>query len=97
MILSTSPARAFLRTLALILSGVAIASGVASGQFPEPGLDPEAANRRNGLKNMRRRMEDVGGTFEIRPGSEGGALVRLTVPLAASRPAMPATERNVTG
>jgi len=45
-------------------------------------LDVNAPRTRHGLKNMRKRMEDVGGTFHIGPGSEGGALVRLTVPLA---------------
>jgi signal transduction histidine kinase len=50
------------------------------------GLDPEAAQRRNGLKNMRKRMEDVGGSFEMLTGSEGGALVRLTVPLSRMEP-----------
>ncbi|HWN93511.1 MAG TPA: triple tyrosine motif-containing protein, partial [Methylomirabilota bacterium] len=46
------------------------------------GLDLNAPRTRNGLKNMRKRMEDVGGTFSIAPGSEGGALVCLKVPLA---------------
>ena len=46
------------------------------------GLDLNAPRVRNGLKNMRKRMEDVGGTFHLGPGAEGGALVRLTVPLA---------------
>jgi signal transduction histidine kinase len=36
---------------------------------------------RNGLRNMRKRMEDVGGTFEAGPGAEGGTRVRLTAPL----------------
>ena len=45
------------------------------------GLDLNAPQTRNGLKNMRKRMEDVGGAFSIGPGSEGGALVRLNVPL----------------
>ncbi len=36
---------------------------------------------RNGLRNMRTRMEDVGGSFSIRPGPERGAIVRLTAPL----------------
>jgi len=36
---------------------------------------------RNGLRNMRSRMEDVGGSFAIRPGPERGAIVRLTAPL----------------
>jgi signal transduction histidine kinase len=37
---------------------------------------------RNGLKNMRRRLADVGGSFEIGAGAEGGTVVRLVVPLA---------------
>ena len=35
---------------------------------------------RNGLRNMRRRMEDVGGRFSIDRVAAGGTLVRLTVP-----------------
>lgn len=45
------------------------------------GLDPEAARLRNGLKNMRKRMEDVGGSFEMLPAAGAGAVVRLTGPL----------------
>ncbi len=48
------------------------------------GLDPEAAFRRNGLKNMRKRMEDIGGAFSIGPGGAGGALVCFKVPLGAN-------------
>jgi ligand-binding sensor domain-containing protein/signal transduction histidine kinase len=61
------------------------------------GLDPEAAKRRHGLSNMRKRMEDVGGTFELGPGAEGGALVRLVVPLgptASAAHAPPATRES---
>jgi signal transduction histidine kinase len=36
---------------------------------------------RNGLKNMRRRLADVRGEFEIAPGENGGTVVKLTVPL----------------
>jgi signal transduction histidine kinase len=36
---------------------------------------------RNGLKNMRRRLEDVHGQFDIGPGPDGGTVVRLTVPV----------------
>jgi ligand-binding sensor domain-containing protein/signal transduction histidine kinase len=36
---------------------------------------------RNGLRNMRKRMEDVGGTFEAVPRPEGGTRIRLTAPL----------------
>jgi len=45
-------------------------------------LDVNAPRTRNGLKNMRKRMEDIGGTFSITPGAEGGALVRLAFPLS---------------
>jgi signal transduction histidine kinase len=31
---------------------------------------------------MRKRMEDVGGSFSISPAPEGGAVVRLSAPLA---------------
>lgn len=46
-------------------------------------LDSARAQTRHGLKNMRKRMEDIGGQFSIGSGPEGGALVRLTIPLAA--------------
>jgi len=36
---------------------------------------------RNGLRNMRRRLADVQGEFEIAPGKEGGTVVRLIVPV----------------
>jgi signal transduction histidine kinase/ligand-binding sensor domain-containing protein len=39
-----------------------------------------AAKGRNGLKNMRKRMEEVGGSFSIGPGSAGGTVVRLSAP-----------------
>ena len=37
---------------------------------------------RNGLKNMRKRLADVHGEFDIAPGPDGGTVVKLTVPLA---------------
>jgi ligand-binding sensor domain-containing protein/signal transduction histidine kinase len=46
------------------------------------GLAPDAGNKgRNGLRNMRKRMEDVGGAFEAMPRPEGGTRIRLTAPL----------------
>ncbi|MFM1770659.1 MAG: hypothetical protein RJA22_3188 [Verrucomicrobiota bacterium] len=39
------------------------------------------AKTRNGLRNMARRMEDVGGSFALTPAPERGTLVRLTAPL----------------
>jgi signal transduction histidine kinase len=39
---------------------------------------------RNGLKNMRKRLADVRGEFEIMPGESGGTVVRFTVPLSHS-------------
>ena len=48
------------------------------------GLDPKEAAARNGLRNMRKRMEDIGGSFWIGPATERGAVVRLTAPLSQS-------------
>jgi signal transduction histidine kinase len=47
---------------------------------------PEAArsSRRNGLKNMHQRLEDVGGSFTIEPALDHGTIVRLTVPFRIS-------------
>lgn len=36
---------------------------------------------RNGLKNMRRRLADIRGQFDITSGATGGTVVKLTVPL----------------
>jgi ligand-binding sensor domain-containing protein/signal transduction histidine kinase len=36
---------------------------------------------RSGLRNMRKRMEDIGGKFELTPGAEGGTKIRLIAPL----------------
>jgi ligand-binding sensor domain-containing protein/signal transduction histidine kinase len=45
------------------------------------GMDTKAAQSRNGLRNMRRRMEDIGGAFSIEPGPQGGTRVCLTAPV----------------
>ena len=45
------------------------------------GLDPAAAQTRNGLRNMKKRMEDIGGEFSITGGEKGGTVVRLVVPI----------------
>jgi ligand-binding sensor domain-containing protein/signal transduction histidine kinase len=50
-------------------------------------LDQKVADARNGLRNMRRRMEEIGGTFSLGPAPQGGAQVRLTAPLRNLRPA----------
>ncbi|MBN2505916.1 MAG: hypothetical protein JXQ71_04405 [Verrucomicrobia bacterium] len=44
------------------------------------GVDEQRTRSRNGLANMRKRMQDIGGTFAIGPGDQGGTRVRLTVP-----------------
>ena len=51
-----------------------------NGRGPQ-GAREKAAEARNGLRNMRKRMEDIGGEFFIGPGEQGGTVVRLTVPL----------------
>jgi ligand-binding sensor domain-containing protein/signal transduction histidine kinase len=50
-----------------------------------PGdIHSEAAQARNGLSNMRKRMEDIGGKFSIAARLEGGTIVALTVPIGNS-------------
>jgi signal transduction histidine kinase/ligand-binding sensor domain-containing protein len=49
------------------------------------GLNQDAAKLRNGMKNMRKRMEDVGGDFAFESAPEGGAVVRLTGPLESNK------------
>ena len=44
--------------------------------------DAAAAATRNGLRNMRKRMEDIGGDFELGAASGQGTIVRLTVPIS---------------
>jgi ligand-binding sensor domain-containing protein/signal transduction histidine kinase len=50
------------------------------GRGPD-GASTAAKRGRNGLRNMSRRMEDVGGSFSISPALNKGTLVRLTAPL----------------
>ncbi|MGD1083360.1 MAG: two-component regulator propeller domain-containing protein [Verrucomicrobiota bacterium] len=56
-----------------------------NGRGPAGHTGP-AAQSRSGLRNMRKRMEDIGGNFEILPGAGGGTLVRLTAPIRQSPP-----------
>jgi signal transduction histidine kinase len=44
------------------------------------GRDANATQTRNGLRNMRRRMDDIHGEFSIGPGTKTGTIVRLIVP-----------------
>jgi signal transduction histidine kinase len=63
-----------LETTTFILEIEDNGSGVA-------GLDDTTAQARNGLRNMRKRMEDIGGRFSIGRAPEAGTLVRLIVPI----------------
>jgi len=49
--------------------------------MPDSALD----STRNGLRNMSKRMEDVGGKFAISRAPEGGALISLTAPIGKRR------------
>ena len=48
------------------------------------GLNAHAVTNRNGLRNMKKRMEDIGGDFSVSAGAKGGTLVQLTAPLRNS-------------
>ena len=45
------------------------------------GIASERARGRNGIRNMCRRLEDVGGQFTIEPAPDRGTRVRLSAPL----------------
>ncbi len=50
------------------------------------GFDPEAAGAgRNGLANMRQRMQEIGGTFQVSSQPGDGCLVVFTVPVLPAR------------
>ena len=49
------------------------------------GMDEKRARSRNGLSNMRKRMEETGGSYTAEPGAETGTLVRLTAPLLRTK------------
>lgn len=53
-------------------------------EVEDNGRGPAGADQksgRNGLRNMRKRMEDIGGSFSIGPAAGQGTLVRLTAPI----------------
>jgi signal transduction histidine kinase len=45
------------------------------------GIDLNKPQTRNGLRNMRKRMDDTGGGFSIGPAADGGTVVKLTAPI----------------
>ena len=45
------------------------------------GKQPSPQNR-NGLRNMKKRMTDIGGDFAVSDSAQGGTLVQLTVPIS---------------
>jgi len=53
-------------------------------EIEDNGKGPAGAEQksgRNGLRNMRKRMEDVGGSFTLGPAPDKGTLVRLAAPI----------------
>jgi signal transduction histidine kinase len=57
-------------------------------EIEDNGRGPAGAEQksgRNGLRNMRKRMEDVGGNFSIGPATGQGTVVRLTAPIKIRR------------
>jgi signal transduction histidine kinase len=45
------------------------------------GMNPQEPSTRNGLRNMKKRMADIGGDFSVSSGDSGGTLIELTAPL----------------
>jgi signal transduction histidine kinase len=60
-------------------------SGSFTLEIQDNGCGPsglEGKSSRNGLRNMHKRMEDIGGRFALSAAPEGGTLARLTVPIS---------------
>jgi len=60
-----------------------------NGRGLPPGADKKG---RNGLRNMRKRLEEIGGAFNVTAGHEGGTIVYLTAPLAVAADGNPKAE-----
>lgn len=45
------------------------------------GFDPETVLRGNGLQNMQKRIEQIGGTFSLEASAENGTKIALDIPL----------------
>jgi len=73
----------------LELTGSRFTFEIADNGVGPAGQATATERGRNGLRNMRKRMEDIGGTFSFEPGADGGSIVRLTAPLRASRTRSP--------
>jgi signal transduction histidine kinase len=66
-------------------SAVRVSVRAADGQVmicvEDDGVGTDPSHARGGLANLRDRALDLGGTFEIRPGTGGGTLLDWRVPL----------------
>jgi signal transduction histidine kinase len=56
-----------------------------NGRGFDPAAVPERPGRGNGLKNMRQRLEKLGGRFEIRSAPGSGAEIRFVILTPPSR------------
>ena len=74
-------AQATAAVVRLVIQGGQLALEIEDNGKGIAGMDQKAASMRNGLRNMRRRMEDVGGSFSMEPAPQGGTIVRLVAPL----------------
>ncbi|ABD10936.1 hypothetical protein ThrDRAFT_01987 [Frankia casuarinae] len=59
---------------------VTAASGAVTVDVVDDGVGIGPTTRRSGLANMRARARDLGGTFELGPGPDGGTQLRWSVP-----------------
>lgn len=59
------------------------------------GIPPDALDKgRSGLRNMRKRMESIGGTFATAPRPGGGSVIRFQAPLRGIDPLGARNERS---
>jgi signal transduction histidine kinase len=82
-------ARATEARVRLDLSGQQFTFEIADNGVGPSGQSTAGERGRSGLKNMRKRLEDVGGTFSFEPGPNGGSIVRLSAPLPPAGTLLP--------
>ncbi|ABW11406.1 GAF sensor signal transduction histidine kinase [Parafrankia sp. EAN1pec] len=60
---------------------VTVGQGWLCAEVTDDGVGLGDTGRRSGLRNLRSRAEELGGTFDIAPGPSGGTRLRWAVPL----------------
>jgi signal transduction histidine kinase len=67
--------------LRLTLTAAAFTLEIVDDGRGPAGKDEARAKTRNGLRNMNKRMEEIGGSFSLEPAPERGSVAHITTPI----------------